>query len=201
MMKITINQNDIAEIRTMLRQIKDEAPKAVVRAINETMPGVRTDGTKLLSDHYALTAPSIRESWKINKAKFRDPHGVVSTAGTFIRLINYGAKQTKTGVSVKILKAGKRKVIKHAFISTVRKDQSNKQVYWRTYKGPHSKPVSNRAYAKMPLKYRVPVEALYGPRIQDYLGDPYVMSMLTKMTEERLSKNMRRAIESILRGF
>jgi len=217
---IVINPKDRAEVKALLNRLgKDEAKKAMVRGINSTMTGVRTDGVKILSDHYALTASAIRESWKIRKAQFRDPSGVVSTQGTFIRLVKFGARQTKAGVSVKVLKKNPRAVIAHAFITKIKRGQSQDQVYWRKYKGASVKQnksemaigrsgyVFNRKTGRyfpvwaLPRRYRFPIKALYGPRIQDHLSDPQVMRTLEKMAGDRLTKNMKREVEAILRGY
>lgn len=196
---IQLNPKDVEGVKSLLRQLDpDLVEKAHVRCINTTMTGVRTDGVGLLSDHYALTASAIRESFDIRKAKFRDPSGVVSSQGTFIRLKEFGAKATKTGVSVKVLKKNPRAVIAHAFFARLQKTE---QVYWRAYRGPRKPPVPGRAYARMPFSYRFPVKALYGPRIQDYLSDPQVIDTLTRMAGDRISKNMEREVNAILRGY
>ncbi|MCK9362132.1 MAG: hypothetical protein M0P74_00795 [Syntrophales bacterium] len=196
---IYINPRDVESIRAMLRGLnRDEVDKANARGINLTLTGVRTDGTKILSDHYALTASAIRDSWKIGKAKFRDPTGVVSSQGTFIRLIKFGARQNNTGVSVKVLKQNPRATIAHAFIARIRGDQRADQVYWRKWKGTHKKPVPGRGYKNLPFQYRFPVKALYGPRIQDYLGDPGIIATLMELAGERLEKNMRHEVDYLL---
>jgi len=196
-MSITINPKDIESINDMMSALKpNEVAKSTARGINKTMTGVRTDGTKILTEHYALTATAIRNSWKIRKALFKDPNGVVSTKGTFIRLKEFGAKQVSTGVSVKVLKKNPRKIIKHAFITKL---GLKEQVYWRKWHGEAKKPVKGRAYAKLPFKYRFPIQALYGPRIQDHLGDPTIMKTLEGMAGTRLEKNMKHEVEYLLR--
>jgi len=198
---VRIDSRDLAEVKALLNRLDgDETNKAMARGINATLPGVRTDGVRILSEHYALTASAIRESWKIRKALFRDPFGVVSTQGTFIRLARFGAKQTKTGVSVKVLKKNPRAVIEHAFLARAKKRQREEQVYWRKYKGPRKSPVRGRAYAKMEFLYRFPIEALYGPRVQDKFDDPGVMGTVQNLAAERLTKNMAREVDSIMRG-
>ncbi len=200
MITVKLNPKDVEGIKSMLSKLtRDEADAALVRGINTTMTGVRTDGTKILYDHYALTATAIRASWNISKARFRDPSGVISCQGTFIRLKEFGAIANKAGVSVKVLRENPRKTIKHAFFAKLKQ---NDQVYWRKYNGPRSKMVANKGYyANLPFQYRFPVEALYGPRIQDYLGDPQIIGTLENMAGERISKNMEREIDAILRGF
>lgn len=202
-MTIKINPKDVEDVKIILNRLNpDEVAKAQVRGINSTLPGVRTDGVKILSDHYALTASAIRESWKISKASFnRDPAGVVSSRGTFIRLIKFGARQNKTGVSVKVLKGKPRATVEHAFIAKYLKSQKEEQVYWRRWKGNHKKPVPGRIYAKLPAMYQRPIKALYGPRIQDYLADPGIIDTLTAMAGDRLGRSMQREVDAILRGY
>lgn len=219
MVSVRINPRDIEEIKQMMKKLSGaELVKAQVRAMNKTADGVRTDGVKMLTGYYALTATAIRASWKVNKAAFKNPTAAVSSKGTFIRLINYGAKQVDTGVSVRVLKSSGRKIVKHAYIGKVRSDQRTEQVYRRKY---HDETRNNkiskisRMAGKvgyvwsekqnryiparwMPEEYRLPVKALYGPRIQDYLSDPTHMSVLEKLAGERLTKNMKHEIDYIL---
>lgn len=195
-MQITINPRDIEDVKRSLAKLSgDEAKKAMSRGINSTLTGVRTDGVKILKDHYALTATAIRKSWSIRKAAFKDPSGSISSKGTFIRLIEFGARQNTSGVSVKVLQTNPRATIKHAFIA---KFGTKDQVYWRKYKGARKKPVAGRAYARMPFGYRFPIKALYGPRIQDYLGDPGIIGTLQRMAGDRLTKNMAHEVDYLI---
>lgn len=196
MITITINPTDAEDVRNMLSRLgADEANTAMVRSVNTTMDGVRTDGTAILKDHFALTATAIRASFKINKAKFRDPSGVVSCSGTFIRLKEFNARPTLKGVTVKILTSSTRALVAHAFFAKLGAEE---QVYWRRYKGPRKAWVRSRKYGQLPFDYRFPMKSLYGPRIQDYLGDPLIFETLTRMAGERLSKNMEHEVEYLL---
>lgn len=225
-MKIEINQSDFLGVKKILSELSgDEQKLASVRAINKTMTGVRTDGTKMLTDYYALTASEIRDSWKVSQCRFKDPNGVVSTSGTFIRLIKYGARQLQSGVSVKVLKSGGRKIVKHAFIAKMRSDQKVEQVYRRKWHDDkHANTASSleqsmatkgyvwskRHKRWIPAKwmdkfqtegefrFRLPVRALYGPRIQDYLTDSVHIKLLTDMAGERLTNNMRHEVEYLI---
>lgn len=216
---IKIDEKDFASVRAALNTLTgDEMVKAQVRGFNKTSEGVRTDGVKMLTEYYALTASEIRASWKIKKAAFKNPSAVVSTAGTFIRLMKYGAKQTNAGVSVRVLKSSGRKVVEHAYIGRVRSDQKNDQVYRRKYrdegKGGKTSKINKMAgkvgyvwsnkYNRyipakwLPNEYRLPLKALYGPRIQDYLADPVHIALLEKLAGERLIKNMTHEVDYLL---
>ncbi len=218
-MIIELDPRDTAEIKAMLRRLdKSETAKATTRAINRTMVGVRTDGTKMLKDHYNLTASQIRKSWKINRAAFANPSGVVSTSGTFLRLKHFGAKQTTTGVSVKVFRSQPRQTIKHAFIGKLKSSQRQEQVYRRRWHdenraGKTKKQASSMARQGMvwserrkgyiPARlmaeeFRRPVRALYGPRIQDHLADPEIYAVLERLASERLDKAMTHEIEYLL---
>ena len=217
-LSIKIDEKDFAEVRAALNKLSgDELVKAQVRGINKTSDGVKTDGVKMMTDYYDLTASAIRESWKISKSSFKNPTAVVSTKGTFIRLIQYGAKQVSAGVSVKVLKSSGRKVIQHAYIGRIRSDQKTDQVYRRKYHDEaHGKTSrmtrmagkvgfiwSEKQNRYIPAKwlpedYRLPVRALYGPRIQDYISDPVHMALLSKMAGDRLIKNMQHEVEYLL---
>lgn len=132
---VKIDEKSMDEVKRMLSVLgSDESRKAQARGINKTMTGVRTDGVKMMTDRYALTASAIRDSWRINTCKISDPSGDVSTKGVPIRLMQFGAKQVASGVSVKVLKAGGRKIVKSAFIGKIKKGQSENQVYIRRYK-------------------------------------------------------------------
>ena len=198
MFSVTINPREVEAVTKMLRVlVSEDSKKALVRGLNKTMTGVRTDGVKILKDRYALTATAIRDSFKIKKAAFSDPHGVVSTKGTFIRLMKFGARQTPTGVSVKVLRASPRKIIKHAFFAKLGKTE---QVYWRKWRGARKKYDPRKVYAKMPFGYRFPVHARYGPRIQDHLDDPAIIGKLLEMAGQRLTKNMEHEVDYLLRS-
>lgn len=197
MFTIKINPKDIEDIKKLLRSLAgDDANKALARGINKTMTGVRTDGVKILKDRYALTATAIRKSWKIRNAHFKDLNGVVSTQGTPIRLKEFGARKVPAGVSVKVLRTNPRTIVKHAFFAKLGLED---RVYRRKHEGARKKPVATRVYAKLPFKYRFPIHALYGPRIQDHLGDPEIIGTLQRMAGERLGKNMEHEVDYLLK--
>lgn len=218
-MSVRINPQDVEDVKQMLKKLYgDDLAKAQMRGLNKTADGVRTDGVRMLTDYYALTASEIRASWKVSKAALRNPIAAVSSKGTFIRLMQYGAKQKNDGVSVRVLKSSGRKTVKHAFIGKLRSDQKNDQVYRRKYHDENRAGKTSRINkmagkvgwiwsakqnryfpAKwMPEEYRRPVKALYGPRIQDYLSDPAQISVLQKLAGERLVKSMKHEVEYLL---
>jgi len=199
MITIKIDPRDMEGVKEMLDKLTPvETNKAMARSINKTMQGVRTDGTGILAERFALTKTDIRSSFRISKASFADPGGVVSTQGTWIRLFKFGARPVSSGVSVKVWTERPRATIEHAFIGKLKQGQSEEQVYMRKWRGARTGSKPRVAWAKMPIEYRFPVKSLYGPRIQDYFDDPNIQKTLEKMTEDRMSKNMKHEIEYLL---
>jgi len=224
-MSVRIDAESMRQVQDMLMLLgSDEVPKAQARGINKTMTGVRTDGVKMMTERYALTASEIRDSWKINTCKISDPSGDVSTKGVPIRLMKFGAKQVSTGVSVKVLKTEGRKIVKGAFIGKINKGQNEDQVYIRQWKFDNPGGSSNAGTGQMNMKgyiwskkynryipakwmeqfqntgefkYRFPVKALYGPRIQN-IFDTEKFKILMDMAEVRLFKNIDHEVNYLL---
>ena len=202
LMTVTINPRDMEEVRELLKGLRStEIDKVLTSTINTTMTGVVTDGTKILYDHYALPSAVIKASWSINRYNYAFPSGRVFCQGEFIRLKEFGAKKVKAGVSVKILREGSRETVAHAFFTTLGY-KKGEQVYRRKWKTVGKRPIrSTGFYRNLPFEYRFPVKALYGPRIQDYLGDPPRFNVLQDKAGDRLIKEAERRVSALARGF
>jgi hypothetical protein len=116
-MKLTIT-NNFPEVQRRLDALrKDIATQATARAINRTIDLGRTEMSKAIREEYNLTAAKVREKLQVRRASFkggtlqlegelfsRDPSGKRRA----INLINFGARETAQGLSVKIKRAGSR---------------------------------------------------------------------------------------------
>ncbi|MDH5541959.1 MAG: hypothetical protein OEY64_03230 [Nitrospinota bacterium] len=120
---------DDAAVRKMLKSFPKTAKTSARLAINTTLRHAKTKITK--SDGV------IRQKRKIKTKKLKDNILILTATGAKllgklfsrrspVSLIYYGARQTRTGVSINV--TGTRKVIKHAFITTI---GGNKGVYTR----------------------------------------------------------------------
>jgi len=223
-----MNVRDVAELKRTLDKLSgEEQKKAMMRGINKTMDGVKTDGVKMMSQYYALTAAKIRESWKANKCSVTNLSGSVFSRGSYLNLKEYSAQQTPSGVTVKILKNSGRKTVMHAFIGKIKSNQKADQVYRRVWydekhtsrqtglnagmMNMHGYIWSKRLKRYIPAKwmetfamtgehskYRWKVRSLYGPRVQDYIADDNHFEILKRMTDERLGKNMDHEVKYLL---
>lgn len=122
-MKLDI-QTNFADVAKQIKELhEDVATKATARALNATMAQAKTAMSKEIRATFVISASKVSESLKVNKAiakggLFRMEASLESPSqrGRSINLINFGAKQVKGGVSVKISRNGSRKLIPGAFI-------------------------------------------------------------------------------------
>jgi hypothetical protein len=110
---------------------KDEI-RGIVRALNRTAAQARTGGGRMLrASGYNIKASAIKRSFTIERATPSRLAVTLRATGRPITLINYGAQQTKKGVTVRV-KNG-RKTRRHAFIATM--PNGHKGVFERIGKG------------------------------------------------------------------
>ncbi|KKN52428.1 hypothetical protein LCGC14_0612820 [marine sediment metagenome] len=199
-MEISIDQTQMRDVQAMLSGIKNGYPKVLSRSVNKTVTGVRTDAVNEIYKNLNLTKTRIRKDFKIKKMTWAYLTARIVSKGAPVGLAAFaGTRQTKKGVSVKVKRAGKRSILKHAFIADAKKaavfgSKTRTHVFWRKYKGPRSKPKAGFSYGALPRTYRLPVERLVGPRIQDILDEPKVMKPVMKMADDRLAVNLQREL-------
>ncbi|EFK08741.1 conserved hypothetical protein [delta proteobacterium NaphS2] len=191
---MTIEKSDIQEIKRTLKGIKDAVPKVTQMAVNKTLSGVRTDTTNEVAKVIALKPKTIRATITVKKMGRNNAAAYVRCTGKRVPLMAFGAKQLKSGkgVSVKMLKAEKRKTIKHAFIAEMK--SGHKGVFWRKYEGPRKKWNKKFPYSKMPKQYRLPIMELFSFAIPDVMGNEPTMAEIERLAGIRLKKEVDRAL-------
>ncbi len=195
---ITANKMQLEDCYSLLNYIKNGAETVIIRAINKTLTGARTDGVQILYDHYNLTKTRIRSSFEIPLKAAKGRLSVkVLTKGKSVPLIDFGARQTKKGVSFKILRTGLRQTIPYMFIATGKKT-GKEFVGARKGAMRMGRPLRPIPYAKLPEKYRYPVRMRYGPRIQDYLGDAGPLSSWREKVSARLDGHIKHEAEYLI---
>jgi len=168
MLNITV-ESTRAELRTLSPR---KIIGAEVKAINKTARGLRTQISKRVRKDVAIKASTVKDSLSIQKARRRpQPVAVLDVDPKPIPLKHYGARQVRKGVSVRVKKAGGRKLVKSAFI--VKKYGSH--VYQR--KG----------------KARLPLKRLLGPSVRNIV-EP-MRSDLEHYIKKTLDKQIKQAIE------
>jgi len=212
MIHVDVDRSDINRVVYALRDVKDGAPTAIVRSVNKSLTGVETDMAKETAAELNLTQKRIKKDITITKASKVRMHGVVTSEGRPVNLEQFGAKQKKRGVSVKVRKDSKRSVIPGTFIFLGKggKDEDgnqekNRLVGWRDKEGPGGQHVGTKkkkpgmVYAALPHDYRFTIETLYGPRIQDITGKPAIMKKIEDQAGVRLVKELDHQVDYLLK--
>lgn len=125
-MKITVSQN-FPQVRRQLDALqRDIRDKVLLRTVNRTIDIAKTAASKEIREEYAVSAGYVRERLHVRKATLKagrfNIEAELTASGRFrgaraANVIAFGARQGLKGVSVKIRRAGGRKVITGAFIA------------------------------------------------------------------------------------
>jgi Prophage minor tail protein Z (GPZ) len=123
-MRLSI-QTNLPAVSKMLTELQAGVrDQAMASALNKVVAQARTQMVRGITGEFNITAAKVRDSLRIIKARKINGVYEIKAAlesprkrGRSINLINFAARQTKAGVSVKIKRSGGRKVIKGAFIA------------------------------------------------------------------------------------
>lgn len=155
---------------------KDEI-RAIVRALNKTAMQARTQAVReVRAVGYNIKASTVRKAITLYRARGDNPVAMLKARGLPIPLIEYGAKQTKSGVSVRV-KSG-RKTLRHAFMATMKSGHTG--VFERVGKGHKRVTKKGRSYMS-----GLPIKELYGPSIPDSLSNEAVEKTLAKFIADK----------------
>lgn len=168
---------DVKGITSSLTRYIGDQQKAVVRALNKTAEQARTAASQeVRAAGYNIKASAIKKSFSIKRASAGNLIVTLRATGRPIGLINYGARQTKSGVSVQV-KTG-RKVLRHAFVATM--PSGHNGVFERTGK-------QHRTVMKNGKRVRtgLPIKELFGPSIpQSLANDAVEKAIMAKIREK-----------------
>jgi hypothetical protein len=104
---------------------KDVATQALARAVNRTIEQAKTSMSREIRQEFNIAAAKVNAALRINRASFRNGLFTIEASlesprkrGRSLNLINFSARQTARGVTVKVLNNGGRKLIPSAFITS-----------------------------------------------------------------------------------
>lgn len=123
-MKLTISHN-LQEVQQAIDRLhKDVAAQATARAVNRTIEQAKTAMSREIRAEFNISASKVNESLRINRATYKNGLYQIeaslespSKRGRSLNLINFDARTTRQGVTVRIKKGGGRKLLKGAFIA------------------------------------------------------------------------------------
>ena len=185
---IRINREDLDRVASTMEGIRNGYEKILVRSLNKTITGVRTDAVKEIGKEITPKAKIIRDTFKLEKANYARLTASVKSIGWPLPLINYAARKVAKGVSFKINKRdASRTTLRGAFIATMR--SGHKGVFWRKFRDTHTaRQIKPRMkYSSLPPIYRLPIRQRYGPAVPAIMEDERVMTPILAQASERLT--------------
>lgn len=172
---IQISSEDIARIKRDFKLMNDEVPVGLSRAINRTLTAVNAEGSVQVRKIYKLKANRIKKDFTIRKSTRTKLTGAWRATGKPVGLIQFGARQNRKGVSVKVETDSARKTIDHTFIQIGQ--NRSEHIFWR-----------EKQSGKMVPRYDI--LRLEGPRIEDALSKPKAQKALQNKADETLQKRL-----------
>ena len=161
--------------------------KAVVRTLNDVAAQLRTRASReIRAAGYQLKAGALRNALRPIKASRSSLWAGISASGRPIPLIDYGAREVSTGVSVNVEHG--RKVISHAFIATM--PGGHRGVFARE-PGAKARKVVKAGRVQWET---LPITQLFGPGIPDALANKVVANGLQSLVDEKFDTILRRNI-------
>jgi hypothetical protein len=178
-MLVEVHESGLKELESMLSGIKNGAVKALVNGINQTVKTMSVQIKARIANDVNLTAARIGQDIRTGTANYQEPSSYVKVIGKPVGLINFGAKATKKGVSVKVKKRGSSFIVSNAFIA--------KGNVWR------------RAIQGGKRVGRLPIERMTGPRVADIFAKPEIYETMQIQSAKLLQDNIDKQAEDILR--
>ncbi|MDR3411585.1 MAG: phage tail protein [Formivibrio sp.] len=178
-------------IADLSRKQRDVVEPATVRALNKVAAQVKTNASRQMRDAgYNLKVSDIKRALTVNRASSGNLRASVVASGRPIPLIQYGARQVSSGVSVDVLNG--RKVIANAFIATM--PSGHKGVYVRV--GKTHKKVNKRGRAQWS---GLPIKELFGPSVPNGLANTAVQAALQDLIAQKFPDILRQQIKYLSR--
>jgi hypothetical protein len=145
-------------------------PHAGASALNKIARSTRTFASSEIRKTYNIKKSDLDPNISVINANYQQAlwggHGlraILRVVGKPLKLLFFGARQTKTGVAVRVKKGQARK-IRHGFIRTMKSGHEN--VFIRT------------------SKKRLPIRGLYGPRITQLFGSRHMKDKIQSFLSE-----------------
>ena len=92
---------------------------AMSRAVNYAIDGAEIEAKRKIRETYNVSLSGLKKAFKKRKSTQNTLRAILEASGRPFNVIGFGARQVKSGVSVSI-KKGSRKIIRHAFIQTIK---------------------------------------------------------------------------------
>lgn len=179
----------VARLESYKREVLD---KAIVSAVNRCAEMARTDAAReLRAAGYNIKSATIKAAVNVSRASAGNMVATLTINRKPIPLIQYDARQTKSGVSVKVTSA--RKVVKGAFIAKMQSGHSG--VYTRAPGAVHKRVMvaGHKRWSALPIKQ------LYGPSIGGAYASDKVQAAMAKSIAANFSRRLAHELKRLSR--
>ena len=173
-MEVKVNSNFKKALRDIGNVPRKYVQKAMVTALNKVGAEVVTQAKRELKDATGLKAGTVGKKIAKDKARRGDETYTINIKSRYKNVIEFGARQTKKGVSAKVW--GKRRVYKGAFIGSGK--NSGKQLVFGKTRGNPKK-----------------LKALHGPSLPREFHRQDMESLFNKKIKIRFPILFKRAAE------
>ena len=161
-MEVKVNSNFKKALRDIGNVPRKYVQKAMVTALNKVGAEVVTQAKRELKDATGLKAGVVAKKIQKDKARRNDNTYSIFIKSRYLNVIEFGARQTKRGVSAKVW--GKRKIYRGAFINSGR--NSGKQLVFK--KSRRKKGIEAVHGASLPREFeRQNMESLFNKKIKN----------------------------------
>ncbi len=162
--------------------IKDrDMKRAVAAALNRTAQGAQAEAVRKIRETYNVQARELRRGFTIKRAYAGKLVAVVHASGKNLNVIGFGARQTAKGVSFAI-KAGERKTITGAFITTI----NGYQAAWM-----RQKKADGKLYGRLPIK------AVTTVSVPGMFSNDVIEQSLRSIVPGRFERELQSAVRAI----
>ena len=160
-MEVKVKSNMDKAMRGLWNVKTKYIQKALVTSLNKIGAEVFTQAKRELKDATGLKVGVVAKGLKKDKARRNDETYSIHIKSRYKNVIEFGARQTKKGVSAKVW--GKRRVYKHAFIGSGK--NSGKQLVFKRLKG--SKRIKALHGASLPREFeRQDMKKIFNKKIK-----------------------------------
>jgi hypothetical protein len=165
------------DLHRALRELREQSPRAVTRALNRTIESVQTQAGREVAAETGLPVRKVRASMRVIRATFSTLRAALQVRGVRIPLIEFHARQTRSGVSYRLPRG--RGSAPSAFIATMAS--------------------GHQGVFKRRAKARLPITELFGPSLPKAFLQDRVRQALERVAASGLAKNLQHEIDFLLR--
>lgn len=195
--QVKIDESGIKNADRILRLLGTRAPKAIMRAMNRAIQGVKTDASREVRKEYNVRDRDVKETFTAHKASPENPSAIASFKGRAIRFgafsplpkeppawkgVPVARRKPKAGVSLRIKKS-RREVMAGTFMA--RMSTGHIGVF--------------RRGTKEPLEDTVPIYEPSAPSIPHFIDNEEIKDRLQTAAIARFNKTLDHETDRILK--